>query len=126
MDRTEDKSGRQDTDAKSQVKHHLVRVKVLLVVTMAGVEGKVCSREAPREIQVHKLSPLCPVTDHLRDITKSWIEPDLDEVAPFVRDEIPSTRVVERGAVGFVGWVGVGEADPAPLVGVDSRVAIGG
>ncbi len=102
-----------------------MRVKVLLVVTTVGVEGKVRSWEAPSDIRVHGLSSPRPVADHLRDITNSWIEPDLDGVAPFVHDEVPATRVVKRGAEGCAGWDGVGEDDAASCVEVGSRVAIG-
>ncbi len=98
-----------------------MRINVLLVVTTVGVEGIVRNRGAPSGIRVRKLSPLHPVADLLRDITSSWIEPDLDGVAPFVHDEIPTTRLVERGAEGCAG---VGEDDTAPSVDAGSLVAI--
>ena len=103
-----------------------MRVKVLVVVTIFGIERKVRSRRAPSEIWIDSLSPLRPVANHIRDRTISWKEPDLDRVALSVHDEIPAARLVERGAEGCAGRFGVGEDDAAPCVKVDSHVAIGG
>jgi hypothetical protein len=119
------KKTKPETDAKSQVEHHFVCVKVLIVVTIFGVERKVRSGLAPREIRVHLLSPPRPVADHIRDVAISWIEPDFDRVAPSIHDEIPATRLVKRGAEGCAGWIGIGEDDAATCVEVDSRIAIG-
>ena len=134
MNRTEDVHARQETHAKSQVKHEHVRVKVRLVVTIFGVEGKNGSWEAPSRIRENWRPLLPPVADLIWDITLcSWIEPDFDGVGPSVHDEIPATRAVERvaeGCVGWVwvgeGWVGVREKDTTPRVEVDSRVTIVG
>ena len=101
-----------------------MRVKVLLVVTIFGVEGEVCGRETPTEIREHRGSLRRPVADHIWDIALSWKEPDFDRVGPSVHCEIPATGLVERGAVGRAGRDGVGENDTTPCVEVDRRVAI--
>lgn len=119
--------GGKDTDAKSQVNHHLVLVKVLLAVTIIGVHREVRIWVAPRgiRVRVHCRSSRPTVADHPWDRgSTSRKRPDLDGVAPFVHDEIPTARKVERGAKGCVALKRVGEADPAPLVVFDGRVAI--
>ena len=108
--------GEQDTNAKSQVKHDSMRVKVRFVVTKVGVEGEVRIWVAPRGIWLHRPSLWHTVPDHRRDNRTSRKRPDLDGVAPFVHDEIPTTPKVEREAVGCVRRMGVGELDPAPFV----------
>lgn len=117
--------GGQDTDAKGQVKHHLVRVKVLFVVTKIGVEGEVCIWVAPIGIRVRVHRPFSVADRPWDRIVTARKRPDLDGVAPFVHGEIPTARKVERSAVGCVAQKGVGEADPAPFVVFDGRVAIG-
>ena len=115
--------GGQDTNAKSQVKHDLMRVKVRCVVTKVGVEGEVRIWVAPRGIWFHRQSSWHTVPDRQWDSQTSRKRPDLDGVASFIHDEKPTAAKVEWEAVGCVARR-VGELDSAPFVEFDCGVAI--
>jgi hypothetical protein len=112
--------------AKCQVEDHHVRVKILVVIAMARVQGEVRSRIAPREVRrvnEHISAPCRPMAYRRWDgVIASLSEPDFNAGISRFRHDVVSTTIEVKWCA--VGGATVGEGDTTPLVEVNKCVAV--
>ena len=103
-----------------------MRVKILVVIAMARVQGEIGGRITPsgvRHVNEHISGPRGPMAYLRRNGgIVSLPEPDLNAIISGFRHDVVSTTILVKWCA--VGGATVGEADTTPLVEVDQCVAV--